>query len=96
MNTYTPKKTPRAALGIAAAAMAAITMAMMVVLPAGLEAAAPANEPLTLASIVISDAYAARPIAGAEQMKQEVEAERAALAMPGGCLHAAERDTHGS
>jgi len=36
MNVYTPD-TPRAAFGLAAAAMAAITMALMVVLPAELE-----------------------------------------------------------
>jgi len=93
MNTYTPK-TPRAALGLAAAAMAAITMAVMVVLPAGLEAAAPADEAATLASV--PDAFIARQILDADEMEREDEAERAALAMPSACLHAAEPDAHGS
>ena len=95
MNTYTPK-TPRAALGLAAAAMAAITMAVMVVLPAGLEAAAPADEAATVASSAAADAFIARRILDADEMEGEDEAERAALAMPAPCLHAAEPDAHGS
>ena len=42
MNVYRPD-TPRAAFGLAAAAMAAITMALMVVLPAELEDAGAAE-----------------------------------------------------
>jgi len=42
MNVYTPD-TPRVAFGLAAAAMAAITMALMVVLPAQLEDAGAAE-----------------------------------------------------
>ena len=42
MNVYRPD-TPRAAFGIAAAAMAAVTMALMVVLPAELEDASGAE-----------------------------------------------------
>lgn len=42
MNVYTPD-TPRAAFGIAAAAMTAVTMALMVVLPAALEDAGGAD-----------------------------------------------------
>src|SRR5262245_41772590 len=42
MNVYRPD-TPRAAFGLAAAAMAAITMALMVVLPAKLEDAGAAE-----------------------------------------------------
>jgi hypothetical protein len=42
MNVYTPD-TPRAAFGVAAAAMAAVTMALMVVLPAELEDAGAAG-----------------------------------------------------
>ena len=58
MNNYTPK-TPRAALGLAAAAMATITMAAMVVLPAELETAGPAEEAATLAADGTADAFVA-------------------------------------
>jgi hypothetical protein len=95
MNTYTPK-TPRAALGLAAAAMATITMAAMVVLPAELEAAAPADEAATLEADATVDDFVARRILEADEMDREAEAERAVLAMPAPCLGAAEADTHGS
>ena len=95
MSTYTPK-TPRAALGLAAAAMATITMAAMVVLPAELEVAAPADKAATLAADATADAFVARRISDADEMEREDEAERAVLAMPVSCLHAAEPDPHGT
>ena len=93
MNTYTPNH-PRAAFGLAAAAMATITMAAMVVLPAELEAAAPAGWAATLAAD--ANAFVARRILEADEMEREDEAERAVLAMPVSCLHAAEPDPHGT
>ncbi|HYQ99716.1 MAG TPA: hypothetical protein VET86_06715 [Casimicrobiaceae bacterium] len=95
MNNYTPK-TPRAALCLAAAAMATITTAAMVVLPAELETAGPAEEAATLAADGTADAFVARRISEAEEMDREDEAERAVLAMPASCLGAAEPDPHGS
>lgn len=95
MNTYTPN-TPRAAFGLAAAAMATMTMAAMVVLPAELEAAAPAERAATLAADATADAFVARRILEADEMEREDEAERAVLAMPVSCLRAAEADPHGT
>ena len=93
MKTYTPR-TPRATLGLAAAAMAAITMATMVVLPAELEAAAPFDE--TLASTAAVDAFVARRILEAEDMLREDQAEPAAFAARLSCVHAAEPGPDGS
>ena len=56
MNVYRPD-TPRAAFGLAAAAMAAITMALMVVLPAKLEDAGAAE--YTLAKTTKASIHAA-------------------------------------
>jgi hypothetical protein len=56
MNAYRPD-TPRAALGLAAAAMAAVTMALMVVLPAELEDAGAAE--YTLAKTAPAPVHAA-------------------------------------
>ena len=89
MKTYTPK-TPRAAFGLAAAAMAAITMAAMVVLPAELEAAAPIGEALASEATTTADAFVARRIVEADEMLREDQEERAVLAAQTSCLHAAE------
>jgi len=56
MNVYRPD-TPRAAFGVAAAAMAAVTMALMVVLPAELEDAGAAD--YTLAKSTPASMHAA-------------------------------------
>ena len=90
MNSYRPR-TPRAAFGLAAVAMSAITMATMVVLPAELEAADYAQGSDAIATGAAVESFVARGYLDAyDEMVREDEAERAALAPPAPCVHSPE------
>jgi hypothetical protein len=85
MNVYQPR-TPRAALGLAATAFAAITMAAMVVVPAELEAAGNAQAGVASGGGATVQPSVARSDLDADgEIAREDDAERAALALPAPC-----------